>query len=140
MSSYKEVFRFFRRRSKFSRIFDNCTVDPVSMNVDFVSETDGAESKLLFADKPGEKSTITSVREKKLFFTGFVCSEIYTVSSDDAILKRFYSANRTFCLTYYSSWKCSHDRRVNFDYYSAGSFRVFSLIPMKHKYRFSFNG
>ena len=41
-----------------------CTVDPASINFKFVSETGGAEGKLILSDEPGDESRVTSVSEK----------------------------------------------------------------------------
>ena len=59
-----------------------CTVDPVSINFEFVSETGGAEGKLFISDESGDETKITSSSEKMLSVTGFFGSSQNKVSSE----------------------------------------------------------
>ena len=65
-----------------SELLEVCTVDPVSIKFEFISETGGEEGNMLLSDQPGEESRITSVAERKLNFIGFVVSIQYTVSPE----------------------------------------------------------
>ena len=60
-----------------------CPEDLVSTIVDNIPETEDAEAKILFSVKPGEKSKITSVKDKKNIVTGFIGSRKYTVCSEE---------------------------------------------------------
>ena len=59
-----------------------CTVDPVSKKFEFISQTVGAEGKLLFLDEYKYELKITSVPEKKILVTELTDSIQYTVSSE----------------------------------------------------------
>ena len=59
---------FFKSSEKevgLSELFGVCTVDPVFVNVQFISEKDGAEGEAVISVKSGDESRITSVLEKK---------------------------------------------------------------------------
>ena len=54
-----EVAKFSEDVKTFSGLLDVCTLDPASMNFELISETVGAEGKLLLSVESGDQSRIT---------------------------------------------------------------------------------
>ena len=65
-----------------SELVGVCTVDHLSIDFEFFSESDGAEGELFLSDEPGDKPKITPVLEKSVLVTGFIGSIQYKVSSE----------------------------------------------------------
>ena len=59
------VYEFSEEEISFSQPLDVCTADSVCRNFEIISETGGAEGKLLLSDDSGDESKITSVSEQK---------------------------------------------------------------------------
>ena len=59
-----EFIKSLGKGVSFSETTDVFTVDPISENLEKVSETDGAEGKLVFSAENGDWSTFTSVSER----------------------------------------------------------------------------
>ena len=83
-----------RRNQFFSVLFEFCTLDPVSINLEFISGTGGTEGKIFFSFETADESRVTSVSEKKLLVTRFIGATKLTVSSEVfeskvSILKHF---------------------------------------------------
>ena len=65
-STIIEVFnKFSEKEVGFAEFVDVCTVDSVSLNFDFFSETRGAEAKFIFSVESRDESRFTFVSEKK---------------------------------------------------------------------------
>ena len=77
-----EGMELSEEETSFSGVLEFCTVYPVYMNFEFISETGGAEGKLLLSHESVEKSRTTSLSRKKLLVTRIVRSIQYTVSSE----------------------------------------------------------
>ena len=67
--------------STFLELLKVSTVDPLSANFEFFSETVGAESKLSFSIESGDQSRVTSVSKEKLLAEVFIGLLKFTVSS-----------------------------------------------------------
>ena len=61
-----EVFiKFLAEEAASSQLVVVCTVDLVSIYVEFLPDTGWTEEEITFSDESGDESTITSVSEKK---------------------------------------------------------------------------
>ena len=58
------VIDISKEELSFSELLETCTVDLVSVNFGFISETGGAEGNLFLSNETGDESRITSVSEK----------------------------------------------------------------------------
>ena len=109
------VTDFSEQELYFSDLLDVCSVDPLSINFEFVSETDGAESRFFLSDVSGDESRITLVSGKKLIVTVFFGSVHHTLSSvpnesEVSIVKYFKLVS---VLLYYSG-DCFESSRFSF--------------------------
>ena len=66
-----EVINSSEEDLKFSEILDVFTVDPVSLYLELLSKTGGADGKLFFVVESVDEPRITSLSDKKLLVTWF---------------------------------------------------------------------
>ena len=76
------VISFSEEEINFLELLEYCTVEPVSLNFEFFSETGVAEGKLLFSVESGDESRIMPIAEKEISNTGIFGSLLFTVSSE----------------------------------------------------------
>ena len=94
----EKIIKFFIGKMSLSKLVDVCTVDVVFKNVEFISETDGADGYFMFSFEMGDESRLTSVSETKSWLQDILtlCPRCYINAHRWASLSKLNSTELTF--------------------------------------------